>query len=45
MNKLFGYTNNGTLFVPKTITEEKISYFVKARLKSVYSIDKREEDS
>jgi hypothetical protein len=43
MNRLLGYTNNGTLFVPKTITEEKIRNFAKVRLERVYAIDKKEE--
>ncbi|MFX0081911.1 MAG: aminotransferase class V-fold PLP-dependent enzyme [Candidatus Hodarchaeota archaeon] len=38
MDKLFGYTNNGTLFVPRTKTEEKIKHFVNKIVKKVYVI-------
>ena len=45
IDKLLGYTNNGTLFVPKTTTEEEIRNFIKVRLMSVYPISRREENS
>ena len=38
INKLLGYTNNGTLFVPRTNTEEKIRIFVNNATKKVYSL-------
>ncbi|MHA1987906.1 MAG: aminotransferase class V-fold PLP-dependent enzyme [Promethearchaeota archaeon] len=37
INKLLSYTYNGTLFVPKTKTEERIKGFVKLIAKKVYS--------
>jgi selenocysteine lyase/cysteine desulfurase len=37
INKLLSYTYNGTLFVPKTKTEERIKGFVKLITKKVYS--------
>lgn len=37
INKLLSYTYNGTLFVPKTKTEERIQGFVKLIAKKVYS--------
>ena len=37
INKLLSYTYNGTLFVPKTKTEERIKGFVKLIVKKVYS--------
>ncbi|MFX1377938.1 MAG: aminotransferase class V-fold PLP-dependent enzyme [Promethearchaeota archaeon] len=37
MDKLFGHTNNGTLFVPRTKTEEKMKYYVKYIINKVYS--------
>ena len=37
INKLLSYTYNGTLFVPKTKTEERIKAFVKLIAKKVYS--------
>jgi selenocysteine lyase/cysteine desulfurase len=36
LNKLLAYTYNGTLFVPKTKTEEKMKAFVKLVAKKVY---------
>jgi len=38
INKLLGYTNNGTLFVPRTKTEEKIRSYVNSITKTVYSL-------
>ncbi|MFX0105980.1 MAG: aminotransferase class V-fold PLP-dependent enzyme [Candidatus Hodarchaeota archaeon] len=38
INKLLGYTNNGTLFLPKTKTEVKIRNFVNNITKKIYSL-------
>ncbi|MFX0138493.1 MAG: aminotransferase class V-fold PLP-dependent enzyme, partial [Candidatus Hodarchaeota archaeon] len=38
IDKLLGYTNNGTLFLPKTKTEEKIRNYVNNITKKVYSL-------
>ncbi|MFX1303769.1 MAG: aminotransferase class V-fold PLP-dependent enzyme [Promethearchaeota archaeon] len=38
INKLLGYTHNGTLFLPKTRTEEKIRNFVNNITKKVFSL-------
>ncbi|UCC20150.1 MAG: aminotransferase class V-fold PLP-dependent enzyme [Promethearchaeota archaeon] len=40
LDKLLGLSNNGTLFLPRTVTEEKIRYFIKNRLNLVFSVDK-----
>jgi len=39
INKLLGYAYNGTLFVPKTKTEQKMRSFVNLLVKKVYSND------
>ncbi|MHA2391667.1 MAG: aminotransferase class V-fold PLP-dependent enzyme [Promethearchaeota archaeon] len=36
LNKLLGYSNNGTLFIPKTKTEQKIRRFVEITVKKVF---------
>ncbi|MFX1314579.1 MAG: hypothetical protein ACFE9T_01855 [Promethearchaeota archaeon] len=41
LNKILAHTNNGTLFIPITKTEERIKQFVELRTKKVYSIKKK----
>ncbi|MFW9875892.1 MAG: aminotransferase class V-fold PLP-dependent enzyme [Candidatus Thorarchaeota archaeon] len=41
LNKLLGLSNNGTLFLPKTNTEEKIRSFIKKRLKRIFSFNEK----
>ncbi|MFW9941311.1 MAG: aminotransferase class V-fold PLP-dependent enzyme [Candidatus Thorarchaeota archaeon] len=36
MDKLFGYTNNGTLFIPKSKTEEVIKFFINTISKRIF---------
>jgi selenocysteine lyase/cysteine desulfurase len=38
LDRLLGYTNNGTLFIPRTKTEDKIKSYVNSITKKVYSL-------